>query len=342
MSRSLSRLQAVVLGAAVLSGITVVMAALFAVGSRQWLWSDTLHLQVGFRQLHGVEVGTRVRVLGTEAGEVEAVGLPEDPSGQVVLRLRIDGGLRRLIRADAVAQIVAVGMVGGQAVEIDPGSDQAACVCENAVIASKPSADLSDLLAKIDSSLHRLSQGQGSLGKLLKEDEAYQELLQLVRQGRGTLVSLKQDADAIKGLPVVRSYVQDPIRVLVRPDCERSRQSFAETALFEPGRAVLHDEGRSHLDELVPWLNGSKVKGSEIVVAAYADPAMDLSLAQNITQKQSEAICNYLTGAHKVQKLGWFSRRKVIPLGCGIQPCPIPEDHDLPVPRIDILVFVPQ
>jgi hypothetical protein len=297
---------------------------------------------VGFKQIHGVEVGTRVRVLGKEAGEIEGIDLPEIPTGEVMLRLRLDGRVRQLIRADASAQIVPVGMVGGQAIEITPGSDDAPVIAEGAMLVSRPSTELGDLLAKMDHSLQKISAGQGSLGKLLKEDEAYQELLHLVRQSRGTLASLKQDADAIKSMPIVRGYVQDPIKILVRPDCDCNRQWFPEASFFEPSRATLHAEGKSRLDELASWLLGQKTKGSEIVVASYADTAMEPELASNITQKQSESICHYLTATHAVHKLGWFARRKVTPLGCGALPSPRPDDHALPAPRIEILVFIPQ
>ena len=48
------------------------------------------------------------------------------------------------------------------------------------------------------------------------------------------LPSFVQNADAIKGMPLVRGYVKDPVRELVRPDCERNRQWYHEAELFEP------------------------------------------------------------------------------------------------------------
>src|SRR5207249_4495821 len=114
VTRSLTRWQAVLLGVAVLAGLGLGSVGLFAIGSRQWLWSDSFHLRAGFRNIGGVEAGTRVRVLGREAGEVERIALPDSPSGDIVLHLRLDGRLRKLVRADARAQIVAEGMVGGK------------------------------------------------------------------------------------------------------------------------------------------------------------------------------------------------------------------------------------
>src|SRR5207237_9875810 len=111
----------------------------------------------------------------------------------------------------------------------------------------------------------------------------------------------------------------------------------------EPGRAVLTADGRRRLDELAPWLAGLKHKGSEIVVVTYADPqAPNPNVARTLTRQQSEAVCTYLKGQHAVQKMGWFSSRKVAALGLGTSPPPMPEKEPLPSGRIEVLVFVPQ
>ena len=137
MNRSLSRWQAALLGLVVLAGLGLGGLGLFAVGSRQWLWSDTFHLQVGFKQVRGVEVGTRVRVLGKPAGEVVDVQFPSRPGGDVVLKLRLDAGVRHLVRADASAQIIGEGLVGGKVVEIQPGREESEPVADGAFIASR-------------------------------------------------------------------------------------------------------------------------------------------------------------------------------------------------------------
>jgi phospholipid/cholesterol/gamma-HCH transport system substrate-binding protein len=343
MSRSLSRLQAIILGAVVLAGLALTAAGVFAVGSRQWLWNDAFHVVVGFAQIRGVEAGTRVRVQGIEAGQVERVVPPETPGGEVMLYLRLGGQLRRLVRADATAEIVSEGMLGGKVVEIHPGSASAPPVEENARLVSRASSDLTDVLGQLHAALDGMRNGQGTVGKLLKDPEAYASMLALLQQGRETMCSLQQDADALKRLPLVRSYVEDAQELLVRADCERSRQFFAEADLFEPGRAVLTANGRQRLDELAPWLASLKQKGSEVVVVAYADPkGADPGVARTLTRQQSEAVCAYLKGHHAVQKMGWFRSRRVTALGLGTAPPPLPEKESLPSSRIEVLVFVPQ
>ena len=94
---------------------------------------------------------------------------------------------------------------------------------------------------------------------------------------------------------------------------------------------------------LLPWLAGIKNKGSEIVVVAYADPRSSTPpVGLMVTRQQSQAVCDYLKAHHKVQKLGWFSSRNVIPLGLGTQTPPLPETEILPPDRIEVQVFLPQ
>jgi phospholipid/cholesterol/gamma-HCH transport system substrate-binding protein len=326
----------------VLAGLALSVAGLFAVGSRHWPWNHSFHVRAGFPKIQGVEVGTHVRVQGMDAGEVEAVELPDQPGGNVVLRLRLDHKMRELIRTDASAQLVSEGLVGGKVVEIDPGR-AAQPIGDDALIASKPTPELADVLAQVNAAIKDIKDSQGTLGKLVKDPEAYAAVLTLLQQSNDTMRSIQQDADAIKRLPLVRGYVEDAMALLVRPDCERNRQVFAETELFEPGRAVLTAQGRSRLDELAPWLAGLKHKGSEVVVAAYADPKSGQGAdVRALTKRQSDAVCAYLKEHQSVQKLGTFRSRKVTALGMGIGPPPAPEKDLLPAARVEVIVFVPQ
>jgi hypothetical protein len=144
-------------------------------------------------------------------------------------------------------------------------------------------------------------------------------------------------------MPLVRNYVEDVKELLVRPESERYRQSFAESELFEARQATLTGPGREKLDKLVPWLEGLKHKGSDVVIAAYAPANADPELARNWTRKQSEAVSTYLQERHGVQKMGWFSRSwKMTPLGLGTSPPPLADRDQLPPPRIEVLIFVPR
>jgi phospholipid/cholesterol/gamma-HCH transport system substrate-binding protein len=346
VTRSLSRVQAAVLGLVVLLGLGGAAVGLFAVGGSWWPWNNTFHIRAGFPKVYGVEVGTRVRVQGMDAGEVEAVKPPELPGGDVVLVLRLRGEVRHLVRADAVAQIMSEGMVGGKVVELYPGR-AAEPVADNALIATLPSADLNETVARVGRALEEFRDSEGTIAKLVNNPEAYDALVSLMKQSERTMESVQKDAEALKRVPFVGGYVEDPRELLVRPNCERNRLVFAEADLFEPGRAVLTAQGRERLDEKAAWIAGFRQRGAEIVVASYADPkAGPPDLALSLTRQQSEAVVNYLKDKHGVHKLsglsGFVYSRKVTPLGMGTRPPPVPEREPLPPARVEVQVFVPQ
>jgi phospholipid/cholesterol/gamma-HCH transport system substrate-binding protein len=345
VTRSLSRWQAVLLGIVVLLGGVLGVAGLFAVGSRGWYGRDGFHVRAGFASVRGVEVGTRVRVQGLDAGEVVALAPPEKAGGPVLLRLKLRGEFRPLVRANGVVQIVSEGMIGGKVIEIAPGaSGSAGPAEEDALLTTAPAQELTDVLAQVNATLADVRAGEGTVGRLLHDARAYDELLGLLRQGTETLASVQRDADAVKKMPLVGKYVAEDAReLLVRPNCERNRRTFAEAELFEPGRAALTAAGRERLDALAPWLEGMKHKNSEVVVAAYADPrAGEPATARLRTQKQSEVVRDYLKNHHAVQKMGWFSTRKVTAIGQGVNAAPEAEAEPGPAARVEVLVFVPQ
>lgn len=348
MTRALPRGQAILLGLVAAVGLCLGGAGIYAVGSRNWPGSGAFHVKVGFDGIRGVEVGTRVRIQGIDAGEVVAIEPPTTAGEPVLLRLRLKGDLRRLVLAGSTVQIVSEGLIGGKALEIrsdniKPDTPDASPVADGAILRAQPAAELADVLGEVNSTLRALRAGEGTLGKLATDRKAYEALVTLLEQSKETMAAFQQDAEAMKRLPLVGRYVEDPVALLVRPRAERNRQVFAEEELFEPGRAALTARGTERLDALGPWLEGLKHKGSEIVVVAYADSkTANAQTARTLTREQSEAVVEYLKRKHAAHKLGLFTTRKVLPLGQGTSAPPVAESEPLPPARVEVLVFVPQ
>jgi phospholipid/cholesterol/gamma-HCH transport system substrate-binding protein len=336
MINSLSRWQSSILGAVTLTVLVLAGAGLFAIGSRHWPGSHPFHVRAGFQDIRGVEVGTRVRIQGVDAGEVVAVALPQSPGERVTLRLRLNENLRHLVRADATVQIVSEGMIGAKVVDVRPGKPDADPVEEEAMLATGSGVELPDLLAQANGTLNDLRDGKGVLGG---------EIIGTLQQVRDTMGAFQQVGEAGKKMPLVRDYVKDPLALLVRPDCECNRQVFAESELFEPGRAVLTAQGRQRLEDLAPRLSQLlRHDKAEMIVLGFADPKAggDRLVLKSRTASQTEAVCDYLK-SQKVQKAGWFSSRKVTGLGLGPDLVPGEElSPSLPVSRVEVRVYVPQ
>jgi phospholipid/cholesterol/gamma-HCH transport system substrate-binding protein len=211
------------------------------------------------------------------------------------------------------------------------------------------SADTQKLVKNLDETTTAL---RGDAQKTLKGvDESVQAVRNeldgmktFVRSGQEAVTAIKQDAEAIKSMPIVRSYVEDPVSVLVRPECEKDRVVYGPEHLFQTGTSILTEEGKARLNECAAWLNGQRHKNSEVVVTAFANPkSPDLTApgARALTKKQAETIAEYFK-ERGVHKMGYVTRRKVTPVGHGFDPSPVVEKDPLPASRIEVVLFRPR
>jgi phospholipid/cholesterol/gamma-HCH transport system substrate-binding protein len=380
VSRTLSSWQAFFLGLVVLGCTGAGGWALYHIGQRQGLFAETFDLTVYAPDAQDVDPGTPVRIRGVEAGQVVAVEFAEDGGEEPMIRLRLKLAKKYQDRlfADATATIASKGLLGTGVVNIHPGKPKAGPLSAG-IIRAKAGPDMAEVTAKLavvadraDAVLKEVQESQGTLVKLLKDDNLYEEfhglakdartavqnanagivavqgdlagLKDFVRSGKDAAASLKQDADAIKSMPIIRSYVEDPVGKLVRPNATRERQFFNEEHLFQPGTAVLTDQGKELLAHTANWLNGNKDKKSDVVVVSFADPRnpyLTAASAKKLTEKQAEVVAEYLK-EHGVHKVSFWSRRKVTALGYGFDPSPVVEREALPPTHTQVLLFVPQ
>jgi len=393
VTRSLNRSQSAVLGLVVIACLAVGVWGLFRVTDKSGLWSNGYELTVVTTDAQDVGPGTPVRVRGVEAGRVTGVDYAGD---EVHVRLRLDGKFRDHIHADATAAVHTKGMLGTGVVDIKPGTSKAGPL-EEPIIHSKPTPDLAEVTAKLssvatraDALLKEAQEGNGTLPKLLRDDDIYRDLKEVstdtkklvknldetttslrgdaqksmkkvdesvaaihgeldglktfVRNGQEAVTAIKQDAEAIKAMPIVRSYVEDSVSALVRPDCAKDRVIYLPDDFFEPGTSVLHESGKAKLNECAGWLNGQHQNKSEVVVASFADPkATDQTAAsaRTLTKKQAETISEYFKD-RGVHKMGYVTRRKITPVGHGIDPSPVVEKEPLPAARVEVILFIPR
>lgn len=199
--------------------------------------------------------------------------------------------------------------------------------------------ELTAAARELKSATYEIRQGEGTLAALVKDRSAYEKTLEAVEEMRGMVASVKQNSDAVKNLPVVRNYVVDVNKELVRPDMKRLRKIYAEDELFEPGRAVLTDAGRRKLTAAAEWLKGTTT--GEVVVASIAAPQTNAAFAQTVTHKQAEAVRDFLV-EQNVHRTGWWwwSTRPVRSIGCGNQPPALPETESLPASRVEVILFL--
>jgi phospholipid/cholesterol/gamma-HCH transport system substrate-binding protein len=370
MRREIGRWRALRNAGFVLAVLALGGFGLYQVATRQWHVQPTFHLHARFDTISGLEAGHRVRLQGMDAGVVERVIPPANPGEPVELVLRLDQQLRHLVRTDAVARILIEGMVGGRVVEITPGTPDAALVTEGGVIASEAPVELGDLMKKTSASLRQLDElartartglqditeiagsirgGKGSLGKLVRDEEAYQSLISLARRGERTVTAMEDNLEALKRTWPLSRYFDDRAyfereKVLYQPGSRRDSRLFRDEELFEPGGAIFTPVGRTRLDEVARWCKQTSQPRSEVVIAAFSSGVEDADLAEALTQEQAEAVRKYLVDKHGINSAGWFKSRKVAAVGFGTQIPRFAESAStqLPPRRVEIILFTPQ
>jgi len=142
----MTRMRSAAVGAFVLGGLLLFGAGLFLIGDRRLLFSRQFELNSTFSKVTGLQVGTRVRLAGLDAGEVLEIALPPRPSQRFRVRMRMREDLRQLVRTDSVAAVQTDGIVGNAFIQVGVGSDEAPVVAPGATITGTDPIEFSDLI----------------------------------------------------------------------------------------------------------------------------------------------------------------------------------------------------
>jgi len=133
-------------GIFIIAGVTLFALGIFLVGSRHEAFSRHVLLYTEFADLDGVTKGSKVQVAGMDAGQVTKIDVPNSPSGNFRVQMKVDEQLHGLVRTDSIVTVDTQGVVGETFLTIHSGSPTAAIAQADSVLQSKPPVSMSDLL----------------------------------------------------------------------------------------------------------------------------------------------------------------------------------------------------
>lgn len=142
----MERKRAAWVGAFVVAGALLFAAGLFLIGDRRLLFDEQFEIGSTFGKVTGVQIGSRVRLAGLDAGEVLEIVVPSRPSEKFLVRMRIREDLRQLVRTDSVVAIQTDGLVGASFIQVSAGTDEAPVVEGGAVLAGTDPIEFADLI----------------------------------------------------------------------------------------------------------------------------------------------------------------------------------------------------
>lgn len=135
-----------IVGAFVIGGLLLFGVGLFLIGDRRLLFQPSVELDTTLSRVSGLQVGTRVRIDGLDAGEVLEIRVPPRPSENFVIRMRVRDDLRPLIRTDSIATVQTDGIVGSAFIQIGRGTDEAPVVPPGGRITGVDPIEFADLI----------------------------------------------------------------------------------------------------------------------------------------------------------------------------------------------------
>ncbi len=178
-------------GVFVFIGLVILVVFILSIGGFK-TWSSGYRINVNFNFVNGIKVGAPVRFAGVDVGEVKKVGLeyvPEDKRTNV----NLDIWVRNIIKipADSSVWVNTLGLLGEKYVEIMPGTDYSRLLKHGDCVTGIDPMPIHQIFNNAESIMRNLNDGlisirnkEGTLGKLIYDDQIYNELEALVTDVR--------------------------------------------------------------------------------------------------------------------------------------------------------------
>jgi phospholipid/cholesterol/gamma-HCH transport system substrate-binding protein len=124
----------------------VLVGLIYFLGRQSGMFERQYRLIAGFAQVGGLVEGATVRLAGVPIGRVTAIRLPESLGRKVQLELTLVRRVQHRVRADSVARIETLGLLGDKIVEVSLGSPGAPALPEGAEIQTEEPLDTNSLM----------------------------------------------------------------------------------------------------------------------------------------------------------------------------------------------------
>ncbi|MGA2100542.1 MAG: MlaD family protein [Candidatus Sulfotelmatobacter sp.] len=222
------------LGVFIVATLAILVAGIFIIGGKQYLFRSTYQLRAQFDNVVGLDAGGDVRVGGVHSGTVHSIVLPHKPGERVTVVMDLDKTTHEIVKQDSVATIETEGLLGNQFLAISFGSARSGEVRDGDLIASQAPLEMAELLQKasglldgtqqaiqnatqatanLDSISAKIDKGQGTAGALVNDKQLYTNLEQTTSSMRDTMVQaqagvtdFQENMEAMKHNFLMRGY----------------------------------------------------------------------------------------------------------------------------------------
>lgn len=137
------------LGIFVVTGIFLLVFALYMIGQNRSFWSSSFVVKSHFKNVNGLMAGNNVRFAGIQCGTVKEIVIINDATIEVTML--IDAATSKYIRQNAYTEIGTEGLMGNKVVNIIPNNTQAPPLEDGGTLQPSSSKDLGEMLGTLSS-----------------------------------------------------------------------------------------------------------------------------------------------------------------------------------------------
>src|SRR4030042_221149 len=203
-------------GLVITLALLVLLIAVFFAGNIEKIFLPKIELTVQFQDVRGLRKGAPVWIYGTEVGSVKEIHL--DPVHGAIVTVSVDKKVQGLIKRDARASILTMGLLGDKYIELSTGSPEAEPIRRGEMIKGALPIEFADIMetaaasigkvgefiGKLETFVAKMERGEGTVTKFFTDPSVYNNLNPTIQNLSLMLGDIKDSKGTIKML------IEDP------------------------------------------------------------------------------------------------------------------------------------
>lgn len=183
-----SRNSTIKVGLFVLIGLVIFIAGILTIGGMRKSFVSKISATSIFDDVNGLQSGNNIWFSGVKVGTVQKISF--HGNSQVEVEMNIEEKSRQYIRKDATAKISSDGLIGNKIIVISGGTPKAAPIEDGDILQVQKEDSQQDIMNTLQANnknilaitedfkeiSNKLRNGEGSVGKLLSDDQLYRSL----------------------------------------------------------------------------------------------------------------------------------------------------------------------
>jgi phospholipid/cholesterol/gamma-HCH transport system substrate-binding protein len=192
------------LGVFLFLGSALLVIGIFVLGNKEALFKPTFTVKAYFQKVEGLRNGAPVRLSGVDVGAVKSILIVGDKASAIEVSL---SDVQKFIRKDTEAGIETEGLVGYKFISLNIKDSDAEHVTDGGVILAKEPVSFADVIEEtqgimsytkdmtknLSEIVAKINAGEGTLGKILTDDELYYATTQITKSASSSLDSITGD-----------------------------------------------------------------------------------------------------------------------------------------------------